>query len=333
MNTVTVTVIIPVYNAEKYLVECIDSVIGQTYKKLQIILVDDGSNDSCGQICDQYQKQDSRIEVIHQKNSGVSSARNTGLNHASGDYVTFIDCDDIIKEGMIEILVEEATKNGLDIVATPLSRSRSVLEKAEIDRVRLYNFETITDEEFSDLLSQELLSGIPGKLYKCELLEDKRFRLGQQWGEDLCFNLKLLEMKPIIGFLDFSLYYYRTTQGSLSVGFKRNKYNDFIYTYRSLFAYICEKSFQNGSAMNVFDKRIAADWVWWIEQIKNAPDRYQTRELLSLLKIKNDDCILEEHIMKGIPLLKLKRYIKLLFNFDNMFLWYCYLTVARKRRK
>lgn len=333
MNAVTVTVIIPVYNAEKYLAECIDSVIGQTYKKLQIILVDDGSNDSCGQICDQYQKQDSRIEVIHQKNSGVSSARNTGLHHASGDYVTLIDCDDIINERMIEILVEEATKNDLDIVATPLSRSRSVLEKSEIDSVRLYNFETITDEKFSDLLSQELLSGIPGKLYKCKFLEDKRFRLGQQWGEDLCFNLKLLEMKPLIGCSDDSLYYYRATQGSLSVGFKKNKYDDFIYTYRSLFAYICNKNFQNGSTMNIFEKRIAADWVWWIEQIKNAPGEYRTRELLNLLEIKNDDCILKEHIMKGIPSLKLKPYINLLFNFNNAFLWYCYLIVARKRIK
>lgn len=333
MNAVTVTVIIPVYNAEKYLAECIDSVIGQTYKKLQIILVDDGSNDSCGQICDQYQKQDSRIKVIHQKNSGVSSARNTGLHHASGDYVTLIDCDDIINERMIEILVEEATKNDLDIVATPLSRSRSVLEKSEIDSVRLYNFEIITDEEFSDLLRQELLSGILGKLYKCELLEDKRFRLGQQWGEDLCFNLKLLEMKPIIGCSVDALYYYRATQGSLSVGFKKNKYDDFIYTYRSLFTYICNKNFQNGSTMNIFEKRIAADWVWWIEQIKNAPGGYRTRELLNLLEIKNDDCILKKHIMKGIPSLKLKPYINLLFNCNNTFLWYCYLIVARKRRK
>lgn len=329
----TVTVIIPVYNAEKYLVECIDSVIGQTYKKLQIILVDDGSNDSSGQICDQYQKKDSRIEVIHQKNSGVSSARNTGLHHASGDYVTLIDSDDIINEQMIEILVEKATKNDLDIVATPLSRSRSVLKKSEIDSVRLYSFETITDEEFSDLLSQELLCGISGKLYKCRFLEDKRFRLGQQWGEDLCFNLKLLEKKPIIGCSDDSLYYYRATQGSLSVGFKKNKYDDFIYTYRNLFAYICEKKFLNGSTMAVFERRIAADWAWWIEQIKNAPEKYRTIDLLNLLEIKNDDCILEEHIMKGITSLKLRPYIKLLFNYDNAFLWYCYLIVARKRKK
>lgn len=333
MNTVTVTVIIPVYNAEKFLVECIDSVIGQTYKKLQIILVDDGSNDSCGQICDQYEKKDSRIKVIHQENSGVSSARNTGLYHASGDYVTFVDCDDIINERMIEILVEEATKYDLDIVATPISRSRSVLEKLEIDDVRLYNFEIITDEEFSILLRHELLSGILGKLYKCEFLEDKSFRLGQQWGEDLCFNLKLLEMKPIIGCSVDSLYYYRATQGSLSVGFKRNKYDDFIYTYRSLFSYICKKNFQNGSTMHVFEKRIAADWVWWIEQIKNAPGGHRTRDLLALLKIRNDDCVLEEHIMKGISSLKLKPYINLLFYHNNPFLWYCYLLVARKRKK
>lgn len=329
----TVTVIIPVYNAENYLVECINSVIEQTYRELQIILIDDGSNDSSGQICDQYQKCDSRIEVIHQENSGVGSARNIGLNHALGNYITFIDCDDVINGQMIEILVEKAIQNSLDIVVTTLSRSRSVLKKTEVGNVRLYNFETITDDEFSDLLSKELLSGILGKLYKREFLENKRFRLGQQWGEDLCFNLKLFEMKPIIGFSDDSLYYYRVTQGSLSVGFKKNKYDDLIYTYKRLFSYICEKNFQNGLTMPVFERRIAADWVWWIEQIKNAPERYRTKELLNLIEIKEEDCVLKEYIMKGISSLKLKPYINLLFGFDNALLWYCYLIVARKREK
>lgn len=329
----TVTVIIPVYNTEMYLSECIDSVINQTYNKLQIILVDDGSKDSSGQICDHYQKKDSRIQVIHQKNAGVSFARNTGLNYATGDYVTFVDCDDILNKRMIEMLVEVATQNSLDVMAISLSRSKSVLGKAEINKVWLNNFDTITDEEFSNLLRQEILSGILGKLYKCKFIKDKRFRLGQQWGEDLCFNLMLLEMKPKIGYSDVSLYYYRTTQGSLSVGFKKNKYNDFIYTYKKLFSYICGKSFQSDLAMKVFDKRIATDWVWWIEQIKNAPDSYRIRELLSLLNIKNDDCTLEEHIREGIPQLKLKSYIKWLLSFDNAFLWYCYLSVARKRKK
>lgn len=193
----------------------------QTYNKLQIILVDDGSKDSSGQICDHYQKKDSRIQVIHQKNAGVSFARNTGLNYATGDYVTFVDCDDILNKRMIEMLVEVATQNSLDVMAISLSRSKSVLGKAEINKVWLNNFDTITDEEFSNLLRQEILSGILGKLYKCKFIKDKRFRLGQQWGEDLCFNLMLLEMKPKIGYSDVSLYYYRTTQGSLSVGFKK----------------------------------------------------------------------------------------------------------------
>ena len=91
-----ITIIIPIYNVEKYLRECLDSVINQTYKKLQIILIDDGSNDNSGKICDEYKEKDNRIEVMHKANGGVSSARNAGLKIAKGDYITFVDGDDYL---------------------------------------------------------------------------------------------------------------------------------------------------------------------------------------------------------------------------------------------
>ena len=97
-NQALISVIIPVYNVEEYLHECVDSVINQTYKNLQIILVDDGSTDSSGKICDEYAENDKRITVVHQKNGGLSVARNTGLSNAHGDYVYFLDSDDYIKK-------------------------------------------------------------------------------------------------------------------------------------------------------------------------------------------------------------------------------------------
>lgn len=115
-NQALVSVIIPVYNVEKYLRECVDSVIGQTYKNLEIILVDDGSTDSSGKICDEYVDKDERVTVIHKKNEGPSKTRNAGLNNASGEYIYFLDSDDYIVDNAIENLVMTADSNQADLV-------------------------------------------------------------------------------------------------------------------------------------------------------------------------------------------------------------------------
>lgn len=115
-NQALISVIIPVYNVENYLRECIDSVLKQTYKNLEIILVDDGSTDSSGKICDEYAEKDSRITVIHKKNEGPSKTRNTGLKNANGKYIYFLDSDDYITEDAIETLVLTAESNQADLV-------------------------------------------------------------------------------------------------------------------------------------------------------------------------------------------------------------------------
>ena len=110
-----ISIIIPVYRVEKYLEECLNSVINQTYANLEIILIDDGSPDRCGQICDEYAKKDERIEVIHQENQGVSNARNHGIEMAKGKYITFIDSDDYLEQDYIKYLYDEITKFNADI--------------------------------------------------------------------------------------------------------------------------------------------------------------------------------------------------------------------------
>ncbi|MEO6347158.1 MAG: glycosyltransferase, partial [Aquaticitalea sp.] len=104
----TISVIVPVYDVERFLHKCIDSIINQTYKHLEIILVDDGSPDNCGLICDAYVKKDPRIKVIHKKNKGLSAARNSGLEIATGDYIGFVDSDDWVHEKMFEALITNA---------------------------------------------------------------------------------------------------------------------------------------------------------------------------------------------------------------------------------
>lgn len=115
-NQALISVIIPVYNVEEYLRECVDSVLTQTYQNFEIILVDDGSTDSSGQICDEYASNDERICVIHQKNSGPSKTRNTGLDNATGKYIYFLDSDDYIENNALELLVNTAESNNADLV-------------------------------------------------------------------------------------------------------------------------------------------------------------------------------------------------------------------------
>ncbi len=115
-NQALVSVIIPVYNVESYLRECVDSVLGQTYGNFEIILVDDGSTDSSGKICEEYLDKDSRVTVIHQKNSGPSKTRNIGIDNANGKYIYFLDSDDYIENNTLEMLVTTAESNNADLV-------------------------------------------------------------------------------------------------------------------------------------------------------------------------------------------------------------------------
>ena len=110
-----ISVIVPVYNVEKYLTKCVDSIMNQTYKDLEIILVDDGSTDNSGKICDEYVKKDKRFKVIHKKNGGLSDARNVGIKNSTGEYLSFIDSDDYIDNDMIECLYNACIKNNADI--------------------------------------------------------------------------------------------------------------------------------------------------------------------------------------------------------------------------
>ena len=111
-----VSIIVPIYNVEKYLRQCLDSIVNQTLKDIEIILVDDGSTDSCPSICDEYASKDKRIIVIHKENAGLGAAYNTGLDIAKGDYIGFVESDDFIELNMYEELYERAVQTGVDLV-------------------------------------------------------------------------------------------------------------------------------------------------------------------------------------------------------------------------
>lgn len=202
-----VSVIIPVYKVEKYLKRCIESVVNQSYKNIEIILVNDGSPDKCGEICDAYARIDSRIKVIHKENGGLSSARNAGLDIASGEYIMFVDSDDWISEDTLEKLNRYIEK-GYDIINF---KFRFAKEKTE-NIIKLND--KIKDSYECNLLSyiDKLFSGeldffIWNKLYKKDLFTEVRFPEGRNY-EDLATIYKLYFKAKNIIVTDYTLYYY-----------------------------------------------------------------------------------------------------------------------------
>ena len=202
-----VSIIIPVYKVEKYLKRCIESVINQSYKNIEIILVNDGSPDKCGEICDSYARIDSKIKVIHKKNGGLSSARNAGLDIASGEYIMFVDSDDWIEEDSLEKL-DKYMDMSYDIINFKFSfikeGSKNIIE-LQSDSKESYECDLIS--YIDKLFMGELSFFIWNKLYKKDLFNEVRFPEGRNY-EDLATIYKLYFKAKNIIVTDYTLYYY-----------------------------------------------------------------------------------------------------------------------------
>lgn len=219
-----ISIIVPIYKAEKYLEKCLASIQSQTYRNLQILLIDDGSPDACGEICEEYAKKDQRIQVIHQENSGVSSARNTGLREAAGDFVAFVDPDDYISEDMIETLYIEAVESGSDIVAccAMIITDKGLVENSFFSQQEVEGTLVAKETAILQLVSNRIFSGagrfidigVPwGKLYKRSLISSNglKFNVDLRRMQDNIFNLYAFQYANRISYLDEPLYFYNTT--------------------------------------------------------------------------------------------------------------------------
>lgn len=206
-----ISVIVPVYKAERYLHACVDSLINQSYKNLEIILVNDGSPDNCPAICQEYAEKDSRIKVINQSNRGQSAARNSGLDAARGDYITFADSDDIVEPYMYEILLMQLKKYHADIAQCGVSRVDG-LHYCETDITEL-NVDSVTldwKETLIDLLDsgKKFNCALWDKLYRKDMLDGIRFT-DVHCGEDFIFLYQILrEKQPEIVKNNLPMYHY-----------------------------------------------------------------------------------------------------------------------------
>lgn len=216
-----VSIIIPVYQVEKYLEKCLESVINQTYKKIEVILIDDGSKDNSGKICDEYAQKDKRIIVIHKNNEGVSKARNVGIECAKGTYITFVDSDDFIHKDYIEKLYELCKHNNADL---SICGTKNILENEKVvKKSRKYKKNLDKEDGMKELLNEKYYTCVIwAKMYKKELLKNIRFNEKTKIAEDLEVLYKVLDKCKKISINTFeNLYYYRIRDDSATV----NKYN------------------------------------------------------------------------------------------------------------
>lgn len=201
-----ISIIVPVYNVEKYLNKCVDSILNQTFRDFELILVDDGSPDNSGAICDQYAEQDSRVKVIHNENRGISEARNSGINIAKGKYYGFVDSDDYIAEDMFEILYKNIRKYNADISSVELiSVQNGVLKTKNKKNVeKVYNQKETMQAVIE---GTDFYAYVWNKLYLSSLFKDIRFPKGKTF-EDAIIMFKLLKKVNKVVICNMGKYYY-----------------------------------------------------------------------------------------------------------------------------
>lgn len=210
-----ISIIVPIYKVQDYLEKCIESILAQSITNFELILIDDGSPDDCGKICDYYAARDSRIRVIHKKNEGLSAARNTGLDIAQGEYIGFVDSDDWIEKNMYETLINLLIDNDADIAQCEFIKTFD--EDETIDNRERYIVEIFNNiESLKNLYYEKAISTVVSwnKLYKKVLFEEIRFPKGKIHEDEFTTHKLLYKSKKLV-YTNKVFYYYRQTPNSI----------------------------------------------------------------------------------------------------------------------
>ena len=239
-----ISIIVPVYQAEKYILKCIESIVNQTYNNLEIILIDDGSTDHSGEICDRCGESDKRIVVVHNKNKGVSAARNCGLGIATGDYITFVDSDDFLEPQMYSEMMQVAEKYSCDVVMCDCIKEFKGKSEKYTHAIRegFYDKEQLKQEYYSQLLITPNIE-YPATISNCLCLIKKeigkkiRYVEGVKYSEDLLFGAQMMYMANSFFYMKGQYFYHYNcwNNNSTTHTFHKDKWNN----YKKLYGEIC----------------------------------------------------------------------------------------------
>lgn len=285
---IKISIIIPIYKSELFLGKCIDSILQQSIQDFELLLIDDGSPDNSGSICDDYAKHDTRIKVIHQNNQGASSARNKGLDIAVGEWICFVDSDDYVDSEYLSNLLS-GVNNHTDIVYSNYDSYNYITENKSLD------LETAV--EYMKENSIFNMSGPVAKLFKRELIQDNqvRFPLGIHMGEDAIFNIRSLNFANNISFVTSNDYHYNKISGSLSTRYYSFKSEYMAYKYwkkdeLTLFS----RFFNKDKALKMtWETRIEGQFNRVLQSVYRHRPKYSFKEQLNLLKLIEEKDIIE----------------------------------------
>lgn len=301
-----ISVIVPVYNVEPYLRQCIDSILAQTYRDFELILVDDGSPDNCGAICDEYARRDSRIRVIHQENGGLSAARNAGIDIATGEYISFVDSDDVILDTYLEMLLNVALTQQADISVC------GMMTFADGTTPNLVSCQDVSVDAMSGrdaCMSIYRMDGrVPvmawGKLYRTGLFEGIRYPAGRIH-EDDATTPQVLYNADRVAITTAQLYLYRQRAGSIMDRSFSAKRFDSVLSFDDCINYLLEKN----------DIELA-------KVARNAKDVMQAKMIVCAHQAGKKNEIPPEYNISELKALRIIRR----WTSDNTYTWYLSLN-------
>lgn len=266
MNEPLISVIVPIYNVEKYLRECVDSILAQSYSNLEILLVDDGSPDKCPEICDEYAKKDNRVKVIHRNNGGLAYARNVGIANSSGDYLTFIDSDDLVANEYIEHLYNGLAENGADVSIASFCSFDNENKLIVLNNYVAFQRMSIQCcfENYTSINTNTSMTFITAwnKLYKKELFIEIKYPEGKLY-EDAFTTYKILKKAIKIVYSPMKLYYYRLNPQSILGQSFQKKHLEMVEAFRGAFDYFKNMGDFEISAMFIPPLLMREIYCWW----------------------------------------------------------------------
>ena len=325
-----ISVVVPVYNVEKYLEKCIDSIINQTYRNLEIILVDDGSSDKSPQICDLYAQKDERVKVIHKTNGGLSSARNVGIDCATGEYICFFDSDDFVEIDMIETLSKAIMETDYDLCICGYSvdtynKTNALISQKSI----LPNFSYPSTN--CSLDEYEFALGLCGyawnKLYRLQFLKENnlKFEEGVSLVEDLLFNERVFANNAKFVFLSYVGYHYiQRERESLGVKYYENYFDLKLRALNAKCSILKIWGIEENK-ITQFYKNNYVDAVWGtikgiqrsaltkvdkLQKSKNFFDKYNIRKSIKNDKIQGKKRKIKKFILSKLPIKILLKIVK-----------------------
>lgn len=296
MEEKLISVIVPVYKTEAYLRQCVDSIRNQTYRNLEIILVDDGSPDGSGKLCEEMSLEDPRIRVIHKENGGLSSARNAGLDIMHGDFVSFVDSDDWILPSMYECMYKAMGKYHIKVVACGL----------QTDNGRCFDSEHLLNRSITSFSCEEALieitknekitNSVCDKLWSREIFDEIRFPIGKYY-EDTRIMHRLLDAAKYIVYIPEPMYIYRETVGSITRGDFQTRKFEFVEAAKERIVYYSQKhpeicnyavaDYVRASLLLIWQSRNSYESAEYRSELIREMKGYLPKEAVALLNKKN----------------------------------------------